>query len=142
MSSNYTKSHLSAITFLHPPNPVNIKQCPCDAKPEPKPASEQNTFIRVYHTEPSIYGYNAGCSLVRESRYSTSQQWHGPSDDLVADDAAPGSPVASVGWWADLANEVWEVCIILSHVEFSHEVGLTVKRPESTMWPTVGTFRR
>lgn len=109
MSSNYTKSHLSAITFLHPPSPVNIKQCPCDAKPEPKPASEQNTFIRIYHTEPSIYGYNAGCSLVRESRYTTSQQWHGPSDDLVADDAAPGSPVASVGWWADLASEVWEV---------------------------------
>ncbi|KAJ4185052.1 hypothetical protein NW767_013011 [Fusarium falciforme] len=153
MSSHYTKSHLSAITFLHPPSPVNIKQCPCDAKPEPKPASEQNTFIRVYHTEPSIYGYNAGCSLVRESRYSTSQQWHGPSDDLVADDAAPGSPVASVGWWADLANEVWETRVYyvanggnlqerINHSSFSPTVkddfDTPLPKPEELIPPTPG----
>ncbi|KAI8719735.1 Fucose-specific lectin [Fusarium sp. LHS14.1] len=153
MSSHYTKSHLSATTFLHPPSPVTIKQCPCDAKTEPKPASEQNIFIRVYHAEPSIYGYNAGCSLVRESRYSTSQQWHGPSDDLVADDAAPGSSVASVGWWADLASEVWETRVYyvanggnleerINHSSFSPTVkddfDTPLPKPEELIPPTPG----
>jgi hypothetical protein len=106
----YTGFHLSAITFLYPPSIPTIKQCPCDPSPAVAQIPEQNTVIRVYHTEPSDYSYNRGSYLIRESRFSTPQQWHAPSDDLVADDAAPGSPVAAIGWWADISNEIWEVC--------------------------------
>ncbi|KAM0441265.1 hypothetical protein ACHAPT_000572 [Fusarium lateritium] len=152
MSADYTKFHLSAITFLHPPAPLDIKQCPCYAKPE-EPTAEQNTFIRVYHTEPSIYGYNAGCSLVKESRYSTLQQWHGPTDDLVADDAAPGSPVTAIGWWADVANEVWETRVyyigksgkLQERINRSHfaptiedDFDLPLPKPEELIPPTPG----
>ncbi len=110
--STYTNLHLSAITFTHPSSPPNIKQCPCEAHATLEQGRDQNKLIRVYYTEPSRYGYNQGCYLVKETRYSTLQRWHAPSDDLVADDAAAGSPVVAVGWWMDggeSGDEVWQV---------------------------------
>ncbi|KAJ2895987.1 hypothetical protein MKZ38_005995 [Zalerion maritima] len=95
---NYTNLHLAAAAFLHPPNPPHNKQCPCDTKTSPAQVLERNKHIRVYHNEPSPYDYNAGCYLVKETRYSTLGRWHAPSDDLVADDAATGSSVVAIGW--------------------------------------------
>jgi hypothetical protein len=107
----YTSNHLAAITFSYPPGAPNVKQCPCDPAPAPKPGSGQNEVIRVYHTEPSEYSYNRGSHLIKESRFSSPLQWHAPSDDLVADDVASGSPVAATGYWADVAKEIWETRI-------------------------------
>lgn len=110
----YTNLHLSAISFVHPPSIPNIKQCACETVTVPKQEHDQSNLIRVYYTEPSTFGYNQGSYLVKESRYNTTKGWHTASDDLVADDAAAGSPVSAIGWWVEGGNsveEVWEVCI-------------------------------
>ncbi|KAK3370931.1 hypothetical protein B0T24DRAFT_667707 [Lasiosphaeria ovina] len=107
----YTKFNLAAVTFVHPRSPPDIKQCPCEHVDAPQAAQAASKFIRVYHTERSGYPYNRDSWLIRETRYSTEKGWHPPNDDLVADDAAPGSPVAAVGWWLENeegAPDVWE----------------------------------
>ena len=110
-NSNYTNLHLSALTFLHPPSPPNITQCPCEAQTAHEKKRDTNKHIRVYHNEPSGYAYNSGCYLIKESRYSTLDGWHTPSDDLVADDARAGSAVVAVGGWQEKgkSGEVWKV---------------------------------
>ncbi|KAI9150812.1 hypothetical protein HJFPF1_10589 [Paramyrothecium foliicola] len=97
----YTTLHLSANSFLYPPNPPDIRRCACKANATNEPVLDQEKLIRVYHTEPSVYAYNQGSFLVRENRYSTKKGWHAPNDDLVADDASFGTPVASLGWWVE-----------------------------------------
>jgi hypothetical protein len=47
--------------------------------------------------------------LIKESRYTASNGWHVASDDLVADDAAPGSAVVAIGWWTESDQKIWEV---------------------------------
>ncbi|KEY71206.1 hypothetical protein S7711_02317 [Stachybotrys chartarum IBT 7711] len=107
----YTTLHLSAVSFLYPPNLPDIQRCACKARSPPEPIPDQSKLIRVYHTEPSVYAYNQGSYLVKETRFSTEQGWHAPSDDLVADDALFGSPVASFGWWRGGGQDetkIWE----------------------------------
>ncbi|RYP80681.1 hypothetical protein DL770_006133 [Monosporascus sp. CRB-9-2] len=107
----YTRLNLAAITFVHPPNRSDIKHCPCDTSTTPQTNQDTTKFIRVYHTEPSVYGYNQNAWLVRETRFSTAEGWHAPGDDLVADDATPGSPVAVTGWWTEdpeSDHSIWE----------------------------------
>ncbi|KAI8633597.1 hypothetical protein F5Y19DRAFT_246235 [Xylariaceae sp. FL1651] len=107
----YTRLNLAAITFVHPPNHSDIKHCPCDASTTPQTNQDTTNFIRVYHTEPSVYAYNQNAWLVRETRFSTAEDWHAPGDDLVADDATPGSPVAVTGWWnedSESDHSIWE----------------------------------
>ncbi|KAI1174585.1 hypothetical protein F4777DRAFT_599338 [Nemania sp. FL0916] len=107
----YTRLNLAAITFVHPPNRSDIKYCPCNTPATPQTKRETTLYIRVYHTEPSVYAYNQNSWLVRETRFSTAEGWHAPGDDLVADDALPGSPVAVTGWWIDgpeSGHSVWE----------------------------------
>ncbi|KAK4104272.1 hypothetical protein N658DRAFT_420143 [Parathielavia hyrcaniae] len=104
----YTTFHLAGCSFVHPEGrPSNIRQC-CAPKPAPTPgAPPKEQLIRLYHSEPSHFSYNRGCDVIRESRYSTAKGWHAPAaDDLVADDVAPGSAIASMGWWS--APEVYE----------------------------------
>jgi hypothetical protein len=111
-STPYTTLHLSANSFLYPPNPPDIRRCACKANATNEAVPDQEKLIRIYHTEPSVYAYNQGSYLIKESRYSTKKGWHAPDDDLVADDALFGSPVASHGWWEDGGqgdNKVWEV---------------------------------
>jgi hypothetical protein len=113
----YTNLHLSAFSFVHPNRRPSIKQCCRKASPASETTDDRNQFIRIYHTEPSTYGYNQGCYLIRDMRYSSLRGWHAPSDDLVADDAAVGSPVSAIGWWADgeeSGKEVWEVSFMKS----------------------------
>lgn len=47
--------------------------------------------------------------MIKESRFSTVDGWYAPSDDLVADDAAAGGAVTSIGWWSDIEKTIWEV---------------------------------
>ncbi|KAI1125335.1 hypothetical protein F5Y10DRAFT_284396 [Nemania abortiva] len=107
----YTTLHLSAVAFVHPNSRPAIKECCCKSTPVPENTDNRNQHISIFHTEPSIYGYNDGCYLIREMRYSTVRGWHAPRDDLVADDAAIGSPVSAIGWWiggGESGEEVWE----------------------------------
>ncbi|KAL2129778.1 hypothetical protein VTI74DRAFT_7312 [Chaetomium olivicolor] len=55
---------------------------------------------------PSSYSYDLG--RIKESRFSDRKGWYAPSDDLVADDAAAGTPVATVGWWEE-SRSVFQV---------------------------------
>jgi len=105
----YTTFHLSACSFVHPDGkPSHIRQCCAPKPPAEKAGQAKDQLIRIYHTEPSHLAYNRGCDIIRESRYNTPQGWYAaPVDDLVADDAGPGSAVASVGWWVE--QEVYEV---------------------------------
>lgn len=99
----YTTFHMSALAFVHPGGrPSHLKQC-CAPSPAPGDAGRpKDQHIRVYHAEPSHYGYNPGCYVIRESRFTSQQGWHAPKvDDLVADDAAAGSAVCAIGWWID-----------------------------------------
>lgn len=112
-SSYYTNLHLSAVATLYPPTPRHIKRT-CEAKSSQKDPGDQKKLIRVYYTEPSYYGYNPSCYLIKETRFGVPQEWYAASDELVADDAAPGSPVAAIGWWADSEDGLgfkgtWEV---------------------------------
>ncbi|KAF2122101.1 hypothetical protein BDV96DRAFT_682112 [Lophiotrema nucula] len=102
--STYTNLHLATLAFVYPPNPPTVITCPCEAQPVPQPR-DQEKHIRVYHNEPSGYGYNSGRFHIKESRFSTSKGWCAPIDDLVADDAAAGSPVATVGWWEKVGSD-------------------------------------
>jgi hypothetical protein len=104
----YTTLHLSAISFTYPPSPPEARRCACKAKASVEQVLDQEKLIRIYHTEPSVYAYNQGSFVIRETRYSSKKGWHAPSDDLVADDAQFGSPVASFGWWRDANNTLWE----------------------------------
>ncbi|KAF1959905.1 hypothetical protein CC80DRAFT_489953 [Byssothecium circinans] len=113
VGSNYTNLHLSAISFEYPPAQPAIAQCKCEEQPSRQGGDHDQKHIRVYRNEPSPYGYNQGCYVIKESRYSTLNGWHAPTDDLVADDAASGSPVAATGWWEKSGNskgseEVWQ----------------------------------
>ena len=110
-NSVYTNLHLSALIFRHPPASQPSTRCPCEAPTTEEKKQDSNRQIRVYHNEPSGYTYNSDCYLIKESRFSTSGGWHSPSDDLVADDAAVGSPVVAVGRWqeGEDAEEVWKV---------------------------------
>ncbi|KAK4121110.1 hypothetical protein N657DRAFT_683209 [Parathielavia appendiculata] len=105
----YTTFHLAACSFVHPDGrPSHIRQC-CAPKPaaENGAARPREQHIRLYHSEPSHFGYNRGCDIIRESRFSTRQGWHAPAvDDLVADDVGAGSAIASVGWWVE--QDVYE----------------------------------
>jgi hypothetical protein len=125
-NNNYTNLNLSALTFLHPPNPPNhLNQCQCQVLPEQQQKKDQANNIRIYYNEPSSYTYNSNCYLIKESRYSSLDGWHAPSDDLVADDAAAGSAVVGVGWWGKSSKgdegskgneggeEVWEVSLFI-----------------------------
>jgi hypothetical protein len=105
----YTTFHMSALAFVHPGGrPSHLKQC-CVPNPTPENAGRpKDQHIRVYHAEPSHHSYNHGYFVIRESRYTTQQGWHAPKvDDLVADDAAAGSAVCAIGWWAE--EQVWHV---------------------------------
>jgi len=110
----YTKLNLAAVSFAYPPSTADIKHCLCESSATQPPAQapkDAGDFIRIYHSEASRYAYNRDSWLIRESRYDNKQGWHAPNDDLVADDAAPGSPVATVGWWEENqegGNETWE----------------------------------
>lgn len=117
-SENYTNFHISAVTFIYPPNPPPVTQCPCitQCPCEAQTAQEQiqhpNKHIRVYYNEPSGYAYNSDCYLIKESRYSTLGGWHSASDDLVADDAMVGSAVVAAGRWQEKKScheEAWKV---------------------------------
>ncbi|OTB06542.1 hypothetical protein M426DRAFT_20988 [Hypoxylon sp. CI-4A] len=109
----YTNLHLSAVATLYPPTPRNIKLM-CDDQPARKAPKDQRKIARIYYAEPSYYGYNPGCYLIKETRYSSVQdEWHPASDELVADDAAPGTPVIAIGWWLDSDDglgleDIWE----------------------------------
>ncbi|OTA94262.1 hypothetical protein M434DRAFT_10803 [Hypoxylon sp. CO27-5] len=111
-TTHYTNLHLSAVSTLYPPTPRNIKHI-CGASPSHKTPQEQKTITRVYYAEPSYYGYNPSCYIIKETRYGIQNQWHPASDELVADDAKPGSPVVAVGWWLESDDglefkEIWE----------------------------------
>ncbi|KAH7305555.1 hypothetical protein B0I35DRAFT_113019 [Stachybotrys elegans] len=95
----YTTLHLAATSFVYPPNAPDIRHCACKSTTIAEATPEQSKHVRVYHTEPSVFAYNQGSYVIRETRFSTERGWHAPSDDLVADDAIFGSPVASIGWW-------------------------------------------
>jgi hypothetical protein len=131
--NSYTNLHLSALTFLHPPNPPDHQfQCHCCEQSSSK--LDRMKHIRVYHNEPSGYAYNSDCYLIKESRYSTIQKWHAPSDDLVADDAAVGSAVVAVGWWIEDRKDEkdeWEVSLFtyltLRHVTVFHGANRLVR---------------
>ncbi|KAI1141909.1 hypothetical protein F5Y05DRAFT_369112 [Hypoxylon sp. FL0543] len=108
----YTNLHLSAVSTLYPPIPRGIKHL-CGTNPSQATRQGLERITRVYYAEPSYYGYNPGCYMIRETRYGIQKAWHPASDELVADDAAPGSPVVAVGWWVDSDNgvdfkEIWE----------------------------------
>ncbi len=90
----------------------------CEEQHSHQGGDNAQEHIRVYRNEPSIYDYNQGCYLIKESRFSTLNGWHAPTDDLVADDAAPGSAVAAVGWWEEdgiskASNRVWQVSLLV-----------------------------
>lgn len=107
----YTTLHLSAFAFVCPESRPAIKECCRIANSVSESTDSRNQLIRIYHTEPSTYGYNQGSYLIRDMRYSSLRGWHAPGDDLVADDAAVGSPVSAIGWWKDGENsgeKVWE----------------------------------
>lgn len=117
-SSPYTNLHLAALAFVYPPSPPNIAACPCEEHSAPQAhVAGQEKHIRVYRNEPSGYGYNSGRYQIRESRFNNARGWHSPTDDLVADDAAEGSPVATIGWWEKTNSDeksaaVFQVCAI------------------------------
>lgn len=135
-ASTYTNLHLAALAFLYPPSPPAITACPCEAQPESQ-ARDQEKHIRVYRNEPSGYGYNLGRFNIKESRFSTLKGWHAPADDLVADDAAAGTPVATVGWWEkngsdDESESVFQVSVAVPACLFCTNP-LTQDRRESIM---------
>lgn len=124
-SSYYTNLHLSAVASLYPPSPRNVKHM-CEAKLPQETPKEQSKLIRVYYTEPSYFGYNPGSYLIKETRYGVQQEWHAASDELVADDAVPGSPVAAVGWWVNSADgqefgDTWEVSFLIVNMMNNNE---------------------
>lgn len=101
----YTNLHLSALTFVHPPQPPeHAYRCSCQDRAPHEEKRDRSKHIRVYYNEPTGYAYNSGCYLIKESRYDTLTKWHAPNDDLVADDAAVGSPVAAVGRWIEYSQ--------------------------------------
>lgn len=111
----YTQFHLSAVAS---PHSHNIRQCTCEEKERPALPEHQSKLIRVYYTEPSYYDYNRGSYLIKETRFDPLQKWHAPSDELVADDAAAGSPVAAIGWWQESKDgpdpgDPWEVRVAI-----------------------------
>ncbi|KAI0128053.1 hypothetical protein F4776DRAFT_655332 [Hypoxylon sp. NC0597] len=111
-TSHYTNLHLSAVSTLYPPTPRDIKHM-CGGSPSHKTPQEQKRITRVYYAEPSYYGYNPTCYMIKETRYDIGNQWHPPSDELVADDAKTGSPVVAVGWWVESEDgldfkKIWE----------------------------------
>ncbi|XXG98198.1 Fe-S cluster-binding ribosome biosynthesis protein [Hypoxylon texense] len=141
--SYYTNLHLSAVASLYPPTPRNVKHM-CESKLSPETQTEQSKLIRVYYTEPSYFGYNPGSYLIKETRYGVQQKWHAASDELVADDAAPGSPVAAVGWWVSSADgqgfeDTWER---VNHSSFKpttvDDFDAELHKPEELIPPTPG----
>ncbi|KAI1379573.1 hypothetical protein F4677DRAFT_442548 [Hypoxylon crocopeplum] len=110
--SYYTNLHLSAVPTLYPPSPRNF-HVRCGEEPPRKAPEQQTKLIRTFYTEPNHLSYNRGSYLIKETRYAIRQEWHAASDELVADDAAPGSAVIAVGWWVDSEDrrgfeEIWE----------------------------------
>ncbi|OTA59254.1 hypothetical protein K449DRAFT_424072 [Hypoxylon sp. EC38] len=135
-TTHYTNLHLSAVSTLYPPSPRNIKHI-CGASPSHK-TQEQKPITRVYYAEPSYYGYNPSCYIIRETRYGIQKQWHPASDDLVADDAKPGSPVVAVGWWVESDDGLYFKDIWETRVYYIDENGMIRERTNRSYFsPTV-----